>query len=425
MSLIASMNQLAGEHAATAYTGERTLAVLTNGKRDWAQNEATTLVNGHWPEPTKPRLTVYGVADALGRKDVLDALRACDAALIAVADNDSPAELKSVAALLNEHAVPTVVQLPTSLAHLSAVLHSMGAMVHFQGRGDAVLAAMLAGVSQRQHALREMEIELRSRRASQKQVHSWVSKVDNELLLASKLQRELMRTDDFNAPGLSASVVYRPAWYVSGDVYRLVRLDEKHAGFLVADAMGHGISAAMYGMIIANGLTMKEVSVATPTTSAGYKLLEPAAALHKINGLLLNEESDQTRFASAICGRVNLQTGELAISSAGHPPAMVFGKRGSKVRHYESTGPVLGVFGESTFEQHAGALGSGETLVMYTDGFGEIVGETQVEEYLAETLESCDGDVKRATNQIERFLDGRPGSITPGDDATVLMVRRA
>ncbi|HZW06438.1 MAG TPA: PP2C family protein-serine/threonine phosphatase [Phycisphaerales bacterium] len=423
MSLIASMNLLSAERSAVA--AERTIAVLTGGRRDQALSDSKALIEGHWPEATRPRLTVYGLADALGRKDVLDALRACDGALVCAGDHDSPAELRSACALLNEHAVPAVVHLPASLAHLSGPLQAMGCMVHFQGRGDAVLAAMLAGVSQRQQALREMEVELRSRRASQKQVHSWVSKVDNELLLASKLQRELMRTDDFNAPGLTASVVYRPAWYVSGDVYRLVRLDEHHAGFLVADAMGHGISAAMYGMIIANGLTMKEVGAATATSAARYKLLEPAAALEKINGLLLNEESDQTRFASAVCGRVNLKTGALSVSSAGHPPAMVFGGRAKKARQYDSTGPVLGVFGESTFDQHAGTLESGETLVLFTDGFAEIVGESQVEEYLAETIDSADGDVRRATVQIERFLDGRPGSLTPGDDATVLMIRRA
>jgi sigma-B regulation protein RsbU (phosphoserine phosphatase) len=232
-----------------------------------------------------------------------------------------------------------------------------------------------------------------------------------------------MRADDFNAPGLATAVVYRPAWYVSGDVYRLVRLDEQHAGFLVADAMGHGISAAMYGMIIANGLTMKEVGTGL-NAGTGYKLLEPAAALEKINGLLLNEESDQTRFASAVCARLNLKTGALGVASAGHPSALIFGAAGTKPRHLDSTGPVLGVFGESTFEQHTDALNPGETMVMYTDGFGEIVGEEQVEEYLAETLASADADPRRAAAQIERFLDARPGSLTPGDDATVLMVKR-
>jgi len=418
MSLIESMNKLSGTHGVSA--SARRIAVLTGGSRDGALAEATALVQGHWPEASRPSLTVHGIADALGRKDQLDALRACDGALVLAAEYDSPSELRSLSALLVEHAVPVVAHLPASLAHLGGALQSMGVMVHLQGRGDAVLAAMLAGLSQRQQTVREMEVELRSRRASQKHVHSWVSKVDNELLLASKLQREMMRADDFSAPGLSAAVVYRPAWYVSGDVYRLARLDEKHAGFLIADAMGHGISAAMYGMIIANGLSLKEAG-----GRSGYRLLEPSAALEKINGLLLNEESDETRFASAVCGRINLSTGELALGSAGHPAVLALPAGGGRARRFESTGPVLGVFGESTFEQHSGSLAAGETLALYTDGFGEIVGESQVEEYLAETLASVGGDVKRAAAQVERFLDSRPGSLAPGDDVTVLLLRRA
>ncbi|MFT3686453.1 MAG: PP2C family protein-serine/threonine phosphatase [Phycisphaerales bacterium] len=418
MSLLASMNQLVGAHTTSA--SERTIAVLSAGRKESALRDFGDIVAGQWPEASRPQLAAFGVADALGRKDVLDALRNTDCAVIIAGEADSPAELRSVVNLLNEHALPIVVHLPASLAHLTAPLQASGAMVHLQGRGDAALAALAAGLSSRQAAVREMEIELRSRRASQKQVHSWVSKVDNELLLAAKLQRELMRADDFNVPGIACSVVYRPAWYVSGDVYRMVRLDEQHAGFLVADAMGHGISAAMYGMIIANGLTMKEVGSAAG--GGGYKLLEPAAALHKINGLLLNEDSDQTRFASAVCGRLNVRTGALGLASAGHPTAIVFGK--GKPRHLESTGPVLGVFGDSAFEQHTDTVQPGETLIMYTDGFGEIVGENQVEEYLAETLAAADNDPRRATAAIEHFLDARPGSLTPGDDATVLMVKR-
>jgi hypothetical protein len=156
MSLLASMNQLVGSTPAAA--GERTIAILCTGKKEAALREVTGVYGGHWPEPTHPRLAVFGIADAVGRKDVLDTLRTCDCAVVIAADNESPAELRSVAALLNEHDLPVVVCLPASLAHLTSQIQTVGAMVHLQGRGDAALAALVAGLSSRQASVREIEI---------------------------------------------------------------------------------------------------------------------------------------------------------------------------------------------------------------------------------------------------------------------------
>jgi serine phosphatase RsbU (regulator of sigma subunit) len=44
----------------------------------------------------------------------------------------------------------------------------------------------------------------------------------------------------------------RPAGYVSGDLYDVMRLDEKHVGFYMADAVGHGMPAALLTMFMKN-----------------------------------------------------------------------------------------------------------------------------------------------------------------------------
>ena len=44
--------------------------------------------------------------------------------------------------------------------------------------------------------------------------------------------------------------LFRPASHVSGDLYDVMRLDEDHIGFYMADAVGHGMPAALLTMFI-------------------------------------------------------------------------------------------------------------------------------------------------------------------------------
>ena len=53
--------------------------------------------------------------------------------------------------------------------------------------------------------------------------------------------------------------LFRPAGYVSGDLYDVARLDERRIGFYVADAVGHGMPAALLTMFIKHALVTKEV----------------------------------------------------------------------------------------------------------------------------------------------------------------------
>jgi sigma-B regulation protein RsbU (phosphoserine phosphatase) len=281
---------------------------------------------------------------------------------------------------------------------------------------------MLAATAHRQPHVRDVEAELLARRAAQRQVNSFVSKVDGELLLAAKLQRESMRTDDFRPPGLDYSVIFRPAWFVSGDVYKLSRLDEDHVGLLLADAMGHGVSAAMYSMLIASSATMKEVE------GGGYRLVGPDEAMARLNARLVQPESDSIRFASAVAARLNVRTGAMSLCNAGHPTGLVVG---ADVRPLPSTGPVLGVMDEAEFAALGESVAPGETLVLYTDGLdaalappGQSVPEGRVHDFLVGHVRAHTGNPRAITSSIERALDALPGSLTPQDDVTVLVVAR-
>ena len=345
---------------------------------------------------------------ALGRADV---------ACVLVDPSSQEQEIRRVCASVREHAGGGVCVLPASHAHLAPAVASMGLLVHHDGRPPACLGSMLMGMADRQGVVRELQTELNARQGAQRQAQQLVSKLDGELLLAAKLQREVMRSDELTIPGIKIGILYRPAWYVSGDVYKFLRIDEKHIGVVLADAMGHGVSAAMYSMLIANSTTMKQ------TDTHSYRLIPPFESMEKLNHLLLQPDSETTRFATAVCALLNTNTGELLLASAGHPTALVVGPTGHATR-IESTGPVLGVFDDATFGQELANLGKGQMLALYTDGIECVVGTHRVEDFLIRAIRHSAGDPASAIADIQSQLDKSPGSLAPQDDMTVLLIAR-
>lgn len=369
-----------------------------------------------WPDDAAPDCRVV-LWDAVGNDaEASEILAHSDAAIVRVTCGRDESDVRRVCAVVGEHAGSGVCVLPASLAHAASAVRSMGLLVHHDGRSAGCLGSMLMGLTDRRAAARDMDLELRARRAAQNHVHSLVSKIDGELLLAAKLQREAMRSDELRAPGVRSAVLFRPAWYVSGDVYKLMRVDEQHVGFVLADAMGHGVSAAMYSMLIASATQLKT------TAPGGYKLIETGDAMSRLNELLLQPESEQTRFASGVIARINTRTGDVAFCSAGHPTALIIGP--DRIERLESTGTVLGVMEDALFDQISTHLAPGETLVVFTDGLDEVVDGRDPEAFLASIIRQAEGDPARAVAAIEHHIDTRPGSLTPVDDITIVMFSR-
>lgn len=420
------------ESAVEGLLGPKVLVISsmdTGQARAWWRREVQGRLKGRMRE-VGVQIVCATLERVLGEGVVTQLLRDVAGVIVVVDPGEPEAAVRRATGMLIEQGAPTAVCLPGGQdvhrwERLGEVLEKCGAAVSSAEDG-AHLAGVVGGLMGRQAAVAEMEIELRTRRAAQQQVHSWVSKVDSELLLAAKLQREMVRCEGGTMPGLQIATIYRPAWYVSGDVYRFTRLDEEHAGFLIADAMGHGLGAAMYGMIVANAMVMKEMIPPAELKPGmrGYRILEPSSVVARMNELLQSDDPDVTRFVTAACGVINAKTGRVVMTSAGHPAGLIVPKGGGAAERLESTGPVIGVFDDTDFGQLEAQVPQGGTLCLYTDGFEAMVGEGVAQSYLEEVIACRDGDVEAIAADIERHIDARPGSLTPSDDVTVMLIKR-
>src|SRR5439155_3911849 len=144
---------------------------------------------------------------------------------------------------------------------------------------------------------------------------------------------------------------------VGGDFYDIFRLDEKHVGFYVADAMGHGVPASLLTIFVKKGVKAKEVF------GTQYRLIPPDEVLFRLNRDLIDQQLSEHPFITMVYGLFNHQDGTLTFARAGHPYPLFVPREGG-VELWKQEGLLLGVL-EARFPTTTHRLRPGDKLLLY------------------------------------------------------------
>lgn len=182
-----------------------------------------------------------------------------------------------------------------------------------------------------------------------------------EMMLAQEMQRKLLPQTLPHLPGLDIDAISTPAFEVGGDYYDVLRIDERRLGIVVGDVSGKGVSAAFY---------MSEVKGIFQSLGRLYP--SPREFMIKANDALAGS-IDKHSFISLLYVVLDLTSGTLTLSRAGHCPLLVVS--GGSGRYVRPSGMGLGLSRGETFarsmEEQSIALRPGDLCVLYTDGVTE------------------------------------------------------
>jgi sigma-B regulation protein RsbU (phosphoserine phosphatase) len=149
----------------------------------------------------------------------------------------------------------------------------------------------------------------------------------------------------------------------------------------------------------------------------------PGYILAQVDRLLLLDAGEQ--FVSCQLIMLDPHTGRAFVASAGHPPALRFGRAGAETLDLEH-GPLLGTF-ESSYPATPLHLAPGEGVLMYTDGVTEARGEGRRlfgEGRLSATLSAAPSYAPAALVQhVRAAVETWAGRLE--DDLQLLALRRA
>jgi hypothetical protein len=149
--------------------------------------------------------------------------------------------------------------------------------------------------------------------------------------------------------------------------------------------------------------------------------LPPQGLFAAANDFLLRQDSDDT-FATAVHVVIDLETGVYQLSSAGHPPALVWSSARRTWTQDPAHGTALGITARPDMAMSSGRLEPGDALMFYTDGVVE------------SRLEPLDEGVawlqREAAKAVVSGFDGAADRILSkvalgDDDRAVLILERA
>jgi len=379
-----------------------------------------------WPggdAPQPERVAVEELADALIAQVESSAPPAGGVMLVVLGEDAPRATIVALAHLLRDAVACGFVVSRAIDGELAGEISGGGLRAITPDAPPGVIAAALAALVGRQEAVSVLQRELRILSSFQGGVRQEMDRMHEELNLAAVIQQELLPPSLPEAPGISCGAFFRPASYVSGDIYDITQIGEHRLGFFVADAVGHGVPAALMTMMISRSLR------------ASIAARSPAEAMTSLNADLVRAQRGRSRFATAICGTIDTRTRSVTLCSAGHPPALVFGPGGC--REFDSGGALLGVFEGEPYEQASLTLEPGQTLLLYSDGFEmafpghdahqptRVGTRTYLDEFAAlpwDQIAHAPAGVAAALALLEERINCQAGSLHQQDDLTALAI---
>jgi sigma-B regulation protein RsbU (phosphoserine phosphatase) len=232
-----------------------------------------------------------------------------------------------------------------------------------------------------------------------------------EMQRAREIQQSLLPKEIPQLAGFEVAAAWRPAREVSGDYYDVFKLDEHRLGVCIADVVGKGVAAAL---LMAN----VQAAVRAYASSA-----ENAAQLcAKVNRLLC-ENLATGKFVTFLYGVLDNETRTFDYCNAGNVYPILVSQ--GTARSIAAGGAALGVFPEWKYEIVNLALGSGDRLLLVTDGITEAYGPDEQEFGEEKLAEAALGNSKRTAAEMSRMLLEEVSTFCGSrfhDDATLLVI---
>jgi len=210
--------------------------------------------------------------------------------------------------------------------------------------------------------------------------------------------------------GVEIATRYDPTEKVGADLYDVIDMGHRCLGVLVADASGSGLQAALLA-------AMTKMAFKTFTANE----LSPLQIMSKVNADLCGHTLDG-QFLTAFFGVLDCSSLRLTYVNASHCAPVLL--RGGDVEPLDTEGLFLGMFEEPQYEEKVVELRVSDTLVFYTDGITQAMGEQgQIYRHqrLYEFLRSHNGmGVEDLADQLFVDLRVHTGGVASVDDATLL-----
>jgi hypothetical protein len=237
-----------------------------------------------------------------------------------------------------------------------------------------------------------------------------------QLRLAGLVQQDFLPAKLPNTDEVQWATIFMPAEWVSGDIYDIVRIDEQHIGFYVADIVGHGMPAALLTIFLKQALVMRE------TIENNYHIFSPAEVMKNLNLRMTAQKLSGYQFATCCYCLLNTKTLQLTYARAGHPYPIII-RPGREPEQLQIRGSLLGIFEQAEYIQGTLQLQPGDKLLLFSDGAEPYIGRFDDQGGFNFNREFCnikDSPIIDMIDTLNTVLQNQTIDPTEIDDITVI-----
>jgi len=245
-----------------------------------------------------------------------------------------------------------------------------------------------------------------------------VDTMDNELQAAHEAQMGLVPPDPPVHLKYDFAARCVPASHVGGDhyTYRWLDKDRTRLCFLIADVAGKGMKAAMTVMRFSELLHYEIQDARSPS--------EILTCLSQV----LKGRMEKRQFITAMAAILDVETGRLTVSCAGHPPMYLYVHADRTITEVDCAGPPLGIGWPEGYHDETVQVRPGDLALCCTDGLYEATDQTRESfgfERLTRALNTAAAE-PTASGSLDRVYSAvriYTGNLPQEDDMTAIMIR--
>lgn len=248
--------------------------------------------------------------------------------------------------------------------------------------------------------------------------HEILNSLQSDLTIAQKIQQSFLPKSNMLHVGtehLSIFGTMKPALQVGGDFYDFFTIDDKHVGLVVGDVSGKGVSAAMF-------MGISKILI----RASGQRGGTSSDCITYVNKIMC-DDGTESLFTAAFYAILNLETGELDYTNAGHTAPLILRKDGTVETLPLTNNTVIGVFENFQFQNQTCQLFSNDVIVMCTDGMteafnknNEAYGKERLQEKLTQLSDKQPQEIVETL--IQEVVDFEQGT-NRADDVTLLVAK--
>ncbi|MBF0316885.1 MAG: SpoIIE family protein phosphatase [Nitrospirae bacterium] len=242
-------------------------------------------------------------------------------------------------------------------------------------------------------------------------------KMEQSLKLSHEIQMNMLPRDFSSVGGrygVDLFAFLQPAREIGGDLYDFFAMDDSHLCIAIGDVSDKGVHAA---------LIMSAAKITLRALAKVYK--SPEIILEALNKELCAQNSGM--FVTFFLGIMDIRTGELAFSNAGHNPPYLLYDSAEPKEMLIDTGFPLGVMDDFKYLKEVVSLKKGNGIFIYTDGVTD-ARDVKQQSFTAHTLvpllstnrnDSANRLVDRIVDTLKTFI----GEAPQFDDIAMLVLK--